>query len=618
MRITKLRIRNYKSIEDLTLKNLEDAVILVGKNSTGKTVVLDAIRVVNGAFTIDIEDFRDPMQPVRMDVELAITEDDLQELHRLGKVSKYRRYEVWLPDFCKKLPSYKDGVLKFQFAVSPHGDTAYIDGISRKRSNEYIKEVFPKVYYLDTQRDLEQFQKDLLLWMENDLIKQMRSGSCMFDEAKECRHCYDCIGLMEQKAVTELSAFETAKLLEYKLHHVNLDDFEKRLNANFRTNGGKEEIRYTMNRNIDQMLQVTTEMYNPTLNMVRPIEKMPKGMRSVYTLSLLETYAEGDSFNAGIIMVEETETFLHPQMQKEAGEILYRLSKKNQVLFSTHSPNLLLNFNSKQIRQMVLDEEGRSRVREKTDTSQILEDLGYSAGDLMNVNFVFIVEGKQDRSRLPILLKKYYAETVDPDGGLNRIAIINTNSCTNIKTYANLKYINQLYLKDQFLMIRDSDGKDPKELKSELCGYYESRRWEDTGAIPRITPENVLILRYYSFENYFFNPKVMAQIGVVKSEDEFYRLFLRKWKDHLSKISSGRRLREVLGKDLRTTEDVKEHMEEIRIYMRGHNLFDAFYGRYRGHENEILTKYVEAAPREDYADILEPIDRFIYFENRKR
>ncbi len=46
-------------------------------------------------------------------------------------------------------------------------------------------------------------------------------------------------------------------------------------------------------------------------------------------------------------------------------------------------------------------------------------------------------------------------------GQLSRISIITTNSCTNIKTYANLKYINQLYIRDQFLMIRDGDGKDP-------------------------------------------------------------------------------------------------------------------------------------------------------------
>ena len=43
MNITELSIRNFKSIRCLTMHNMEQALILVGKNSTGKTVVLDAI-----------------------------------------------------------------------------------------------------------------------------------------------------------------------------------------------------------------------------------------------------------------------------------------------------------------------------------------------------------------------------------------------------------------------------------------------------------------------------------------------------------------------------------------------------------------------------------------------
>ena len=83
------------------------------------------------------------------------------------------------------------------------------------------------------------------------------------------------------------------------------------------------------------------------------------------------------------------------------------------------------------------------------------------------------------------------------------------------------------------------------------------------------------------------------------------------------RISSGKKLTEVLGKNLETTEDVKAHMEEIRIYMRGHNLYDIFYGRYKKQEAQILTQYIELAPREDFADILDSIERFIYFESRK-
>ena len=60
-------------------------------------------------------------------------------------------------------------------------------------------------------------------------------------------------------------------------------------------------------------------------------------------------------------------------------------------------------------------------------------------------------------------------------------------------------------------------------------------------------------------------------------------------------------------------------MENIRIYVRGHNLYDIFYGRYRNDaETEILRKYIDVAPRENFANILDAIDNFVYFEIRKR
>lgn len=616
MKIQKLRIRNFKAIRDMVLENLENALILVGKNSTGKTAVLEAVRFVAGNYQVSREDFREGHPPILVEVKLEIDEEDLRSFHQQGLVSKYRRYETWLEDFKRKLPSYQEGSLTFACSANWQGEVRYADG--KKKNNSYISQIFPKIYYIDTQRDLGQFQRDLLLWIEDDMVRRMRSGCCMFDQAKTCTHCFECIGLINQKSAAELNAFEASRVLDYKLYQLNLDDFSKKMNRNFRRNGGQEEIRYSMNRNVEQMLSVTAETYNEGQNLARPVRQMAKGMRSVYMLSLLETYAEGNSRNPGIILVEEPEIFLHPQMQKVAGEILYRLSRKNQVMFTTHSPNLLSDFNTRQIRQMVLDQEGCSRIMERTDISRILDDLGYTASDLMNVDFVFIVEGKQDKSRLPLLLQKYYGETYDAQGHLSRVAIITTNSCTNIKTYANLKYINQIYLKDRFLMIRDGDGKDAKELRRQLCRYYEERKKEDIDTLPRITPRNVLILKYYSFENYFLNPVWMVKVGVLSSEEEFYTIFLEKWKEYLYRIRSGKHLRAVLGKDLETVEDVKEHMEEIKIYLRGHNLFDIFYGRYKSREQEILRQYVELAPREEFQDILEAIDRFIYFENRKK
>ena len=636
MQITDLRIRNFKSIKDMHISDIENALILVGKNDTGKTAVLDAVRAVGGDYLVREEDFRENFPNVEISAELRITEDDLKRFHRFGVVSAYRRPEAWYREFCRKLPSFlpdggietdsgkgtdsdrtfSGGTLKFEFSVNREGRTRYSDG--KQKDNRYIPKIFPHIYFMDTQRDLKKFQDDLLLMQEDDLLKRMRSGCCMFDVAKECNHCFSCIGLIHKKTTEELNAFEASKLLEYKLYNLNLDSFSKRVNGIFRRNGGRDEIVYSMDLDIERTLSVTASVRQAGYQKNRPTESMGKGMRSIYMLSLLEAYEEEGMKNADIIMVEDPEIFLHPKLQKVSGDILYRLSKKNQVMFSTHSPNLLSNFSSRQIRQVFLDKDGFSEVREKTDISAVLDDLGYSANDLMNVNFVFIVEGKQDKSRLPLLIRKYYSETYDSEGNLSRIAIITTNSCTNIKTYANLKYMNQIYIKDNFLMIRDGDGKDSEELKSQLCNYYARRNEEDIDRLPRVTEKNVLILKYYSFENYFLDPKVMAQIGIIESEEQFYEIFIEKWREYLYRLRSGRKLAEVIGHDLTSVDDVKQHMEEIRIHMRGHNLYDIYYGRYRENEQEILSRYIDAAPREDFADILDSIDRFIYFESRKK
>lgn len=615
MKIVDLHIQNFKSIHDMHIQDIENALILVGQNNTGKTTVLDAIRAVGGDYQIGPDDFEENGSNIEITISLEFSEDDLEQLRRNGIVSKYRRKESWMQDFQKKLPSWSSGILTFTMITNRNGHIRYTDGI--KRHNPYLLEVFPKIYYMDTDRKLEQLQSDILLLQEDEILQRMRSDCCMFDQAKTCDHCFSCIGLIEQKKPTELNVFETAKLLDYKLYHLNLDEFAQKVNQNFHKNGGKEVIRYSMNRDVEQMLHVTTEIWHPAQNLVRPISRMGKGMRSIYLFSLLESYTEIDENLPCIIMIEDPEIFLHPSLQKISGEILYRLSRKNQVIFSTHSPNLLPNFNSKQIRQVYIRNDGSSDVRKKTNISAILDDLGYTAGDLMNVNFVFIVEGKQDKSRLPLLLRKYYSETYDEEGNLSRIAIITTNSCTNIKTYANLKYMNQIYLRDQFLMVRDGDGKDRNELGRQLCKYYEERNRQDVDKLPRVRPENVLILKYYSFENYFLNPKIMAQLGIVKSEEDFYCIFLSKWKEYLHRIKSGLHLQEVIGKNLRTIQDVKDHMEEIKTYMRGHNLFDIFYGRYKERETEILNQYIDIAPREDFQDILDAMEKFAYFESKR-
>lgn len=43
MKIIYIKIKNFKSISELEINDIENALILVGKNNTGKTSMIDAI-----------------------------------------------------------------------------------------------------------------------------------------------------------------------------------------------------------------------------------------------------------------------------------------------------------------------------------------------------------------------------------------------------------------------------------------------------------------------------------------------------------------------------------------------------------------------------------------------
>ena len=309
-------------------------------------------------------------------------------------------------------------------------------------------------------------------------LASVRDDRCMFDSTKRCTQCFDCIGVINKKRPEELSLVETGRLFQYKLFNVNLNNFADRLNYYFKKNGAKSEsIRYEIRFDADRAVNIETIVSSKERGVEGTLNSLSEGLKKTFFSHFLRHMLRCRVQHLILYWWRSLKLICTRSFRSLRVKYFYRLSKKNQVIFSTHEPEMLFNFTTKQIRQIYKDSSYSTSVNNETDIDDILNDLGFTANDLMNVSFVFIVEGKQDRSRLPLLLNKYYSEIHDDYGNLRRIAILETNSCTNIKTYANLKYINTIYLKDQFMMIRDSDGKDKELLGRQLCKYYGDGLW---------------------------------------------------------------------------------------------------------------------------------------------
>ena len=107
-------------------------------------------------------------------------------------------------------------------------------------------------------------------------MNQMRSGSCLFDSGRDCSHCFQCIGLINQKKPEELNALEAQKLFEYKLYQLNLGKVADRINENFEKNGGFELNQVPASGKSDRAVFVQAELYSKERGTVSPVSEMSR------------------------------------------------------------------------------------------------------------------------------------------------------------------------------------------------------------------------------------------------------------------------------------------------------------------------------------------------------
>ena len=133
-------------------------------------------------------------------------EEDLIRLHRGGRVSKYRRYEAWLEDFKRKLPSFQEGELSFTFVANREGKVRWQDGF--RKHNPCIARCF----------------RPFMTLIFREISRAFRAACCFSRKMNSCGRCvpaavclippgsaatvFSCIGLISQKSPEQLNVLE--------------------------------------------------------------------------------------------------------------------------------------------------------------------------------------------------------------------------------------------------------------------------------------------------------------------------------------------------------------------------------------------------------------------------
>ena len=157
-----------------------------------------------------------------------------------------------------------------------------------------------------------------------------------------------------------------------------------------------------------------------------PVSQKGTGMQRALALSLIQLYAKITNKSEGtiekpiIFLIDEPETFLHPNAQNKLMEAFNELSRKSQIFITTHSPYLLKLFDKNRHQLSVFYKDGICSKFAHKDMLDIFgEDspswgeINYFAFDVPSVEFHNELYGFLQARAIDEDNKNYYEEHFD-------------------------------------------------------------------------------------------------------------------------------------------------------------------------------------------------------------
>lgn len=386
MKLCYFSVSNYRSITDAYNIDIQNLIVLIGKNNEGKSNLIKALdlamnilknakvlikrKIVPHNFYCWSEDFPINLQnskklkrkftELRLDFELK--DEEIQKFFeiigsRINKdLSIFIQFKpndtisVTVPKRGKNTKAISNKIIEISEFICERIELQYIPAI-RSETDAY------------------------------DVISDMIESDLVNNEDEKYVQALDYIQQYQNRRLQEIADKIKKPLCAFmpKIKSISLSIGDKSYKRRYMS--GK-----MLNININD--GVLTSLSNKG-----------DGVKSLATIAILSQIKTNKN---RIIVVDEPENHLHPEAIHYIKNVLFELSTNNQIVISTHSPIFV---NRESTYSNIIVSNGKAEQAKRID--EIRKILGVMISDnLMYSDYVIVVEGPSDKTVLTKLLQK--------------------------------------------------------------------------------------------------------------------------------------------------------------------------------------------------------------------
>ncbi len=400
MKIKHLRIRNFTSLVDVQLLDLPELVILIGKNSSGKSNLTDALTLFFAEFGSDfvrdlgdLENFQhlfpqndvQVSPPPELSVSIALAPEEFDFLFGLDEGS-------WV-----EIEILKEAYISLTKRIIANAGRVYW-------ITSQILVVAAEEGYFELVEDGEV--------SKHNVLAEMLVGEPPDDEASWIAGVLSRLANLLGSNIQGINANDSSLSWTDRFTERPSIIQDDHLNELWWLSQSKASQRKPWAEVSRQFEKLAPNEQRPvgisdSVQMQEGLSTFPVGMTgegSQAMLRLIDRLVRSPQ----IITVEEPETRLHPALAKKAGRLLAESARNGKQIFvSTHSPFLVDRSAPENI--FVVKNEGTGTQISPMGTQglkSILFDIGVRPSDVLFCDAILLVEGLADENFFEILSNK--------------------------------------------------------------------------------------------------------------------------------------------------------------------------------------------------------------------